>query len=327
MGSVRAGRRKAPRGEKGGEGPTRGHLDGLGALFFSRETIPRARACMYYTHPTPAGTVRTTERPDHSTVENALPLRRVVPVRRRARGVDGSCAPALALRSSIERKKPGSAPSPSNTRVCGEDLLTHVSGIAQALVWSRLRHHTSKILSKVLFGRAPDQDVATNCGVDVRGSVRPATRDMSAVLRLARAANRAPHRRSLARAARPTELADPPPRARFRFRPPDPRVRDATAFEARAAYAAAAAASRHQRAALRGFRASATSRPPSPPPPLLVRKHQGLAFVHPRGRPRRSAIAASRPRHRPPRRPRLDLVRRRPSRARRLRPHHGLRSG
>ena len=88
MGSVRGGRRKAPRRGKRGRGTRR---EGLSrALFFSRETFQIARACMYYTHPTPAGTVRTTERPDHSTVENAPPLRRVVPVRRRARGVDGS---------------------------------------------------------------------------------------------------------------------------------------------------------------------------------------------------------------------------------------------
>ena len=161
--------------------------------------------------------------------------------------------PRVALRSSIERKKPGSAPSPSNTRVCGEDLLTHVSGIAQALVWSRLRHHTSKILSKVLFGRAPDQDVATNCGV--RRAPLGETRDARHVRRPPSSSRRerAPHRRSPGARRSSDRARGPAPPARvFVFAHPTRASATATASEARAAYAAAAAASRHQRAALHG---------------------------------------------------------------------------
>ena len=98
--------------------------------------------------------------------------------------------------------------------------------------------------------REPDgDDVKSHTTSRVRRhrSVRPATRDMSAVLRLARAANARGAASLLARAAGPPALADP---ASARFFAHLSRVTTtATASEARAA--AEVAASRHQRHAAR----------------------------------------------------------------------------
>ena len=299
----------------------------LARFFFSRDFSNRPR--LYVLH-TPHPGRKPSERPNVRTTRPSKTHSLSVGSCRSVGARAGSTVPPpkSRLRSSIERKKPGSAPSPSNTRVCGEDLLTHVSGIAQALVWSRLRHHTSKILSKVLFGRAPDQDVATNCGV--RRAPLGETRDARHVRRPP-SSSRANARRTaglLARAARPTELADPPPRARFRFRPPDPRVRDRDGVRGarRVRRRGGRLASPARRAARLAGRPRLRVRRARPAASRPKNTKDSYMLFHPQYD--LDAIADITPRHRPPRGVRdwisFGAVQ---ARARRLRPHHGLRSG
>ena len=130
---------------------------------------------------------------------------------------------------------------------------------------------------------------------DAHRSVRPATRDMSAVLRLARAANARGAASLLACAACPPALADP---ASARFFAHLSRVTTtATASEARAA--AKVAASRHQRAALHASadaRDSASEHPPAPSP---KNTKDSYMLFHPQYD--MDAIADITPAHRPPR--------------------------